>query len=76
MPSRFSVGQGLFSALGVLSKVCMLLFTACFMQIPFSEHLLVQGLQVPPHAHLILLSCPTVFCLLGDLACDLWCAAG
>ncbi|CAL8471569.1 g11111 [Coccomyxa elongata] len=37
---------GLFSALGVLSKVCMLLFTACFMQIPFSEHLFVQGLQV------------------------------
>ena len=50
MPSLiFCIKQGLFSALGVLSKVCMLLFTACFMQIPFSEHLVVQGLQVPPH---------------------------
>lgn len=38
--------QGFFSAVVVLDKVCMLLFTACFMQIPFSEHLVVQGLQV------------------------------
>jgi len=43
--------QGFFSAVGVLSKVCMLLFTACFMQIPFAEHLVVQGVQVrhPPY---------------------------
>lgn len=40
--------QGFLSAVGVLSKVCMLLFTACFMQIPFQEHLLVQGIQVGP----------------------------
>lgn len=32
--------------MGVLSKVSMLLFTACFMQIPFREHLLVQAIQV------------------------------
>jgi hypothetical protein len=32
--------------MGVLSKVSMLLFTAFFMQIPFREHLLVQGIQV------------------------------
>ena len=32
--------------MGVLSKVSMLLFTACFMQIPFREHVLVQGIQV------------------------------
>ena len=38
--------QGFLSAMGVLSKVSMLLFTACFMQIPFREHLLVQGIQV------------------------------
>jgi hypothetical protein len=38
--------QGFLSAVSVLSKVCMLLFTACFMQIPFSEHLVIQGLQV------------------------------
>ena len=38
--------QGFLSAMGVLSKVSMLLFTACFMQIPFWEHLLVQGIQV------------------------------
>ncbi len=30
----------------MLSKVSMLLFTACFMQIPFREHVLVQGIQV------------------------------
>ena len=38
--------QGYLSAMGVLSKVSMLLFTACFMQIPFREHVLVQGIQV------------------------------
>ena len=38
--------QGYLSAMGVLSKVSMLLFTACFMQIPFREHMLVQGIQV------------------------------
>ena len=38
--------QGFLSAMGVLSKVSMLLFTTCFMQIPFREHLLVQGIQV------------------------------
>lgn len=43
--------QGFFSALGVLSKVCMLLFTACFMQIPFAEHLVVQGVQVQHSPH-------------------------
>ncbi|CAL5224179.1 g6819 [Coccomyxa viridis] len=37
---------GYTSAMGVLSKVSMLLFTACFMQIPFREHVLVQGIQV------------------------------
>jgi len=37
--------QGFLSAMGVLSKVSMLLFTTCFMQIPFREHLLVQGIQ-------------------------------
>ena len=34
--------------MAVLSKVSMLLFTACFMQIPFREHVLVQGIQVGP----------------------------
>lgn len=38
--------QGYLSAMGVLSKVSMLLFTACFMQIPFREHVLVQAIQV------------------------------
>ena len=40
--------QGYLSAMAVLSKVSMLLFTACFMQIPFREHVLVQGIQVDP----------------------------
>ena len=43
---HINVMQGFLSAMGVLSKVSMLLFTACFMQIPFREHLLVQGIQV------------------------------
>jgi hypothetical protein len=43
---HLDVVQGFASAMGVLSKVSMLLFTAFFMQIPFREHLLVQGIQV------------------------------
>ena len=43
---HINIMQGFLSAMGVLSKVSMLLFTACFMQIPFREHLLVQGIQV------------------------------